>query len=59
MVADEDLLDSGGPKRDAIDTDYKAKIVWLCLVGTELIFFTAGPKVLHFSFVTKTVLTAC
>lgn len=59
MVADEDLLDSGAPKHDANDTEYEAKIVWLCLAGTELIFFTAGPKVLHFSFVTKTVLTAC
>lgn len=57
VVANEYLLDSGGPKHDANDTEEKVEIV-LGLAGTELIFFPAVHKVLCLGSVTKTALTA-
>lgn len=57
VVADEYLLDSGGPEHDANDTEEKVEIV-LGLAGTELIFFPAVHEVLCLGSVTKTALTA-
>lgn len=57
VMADEYLLDGGGPEHDANYTEQKVEIVQ-GLAGRELIFFPAVYKVLHLGFVTKPGLTA-
>lgn len=57
VVADEYVLDSGGPEHYENYTEQKVEIVQ-DLAETELIFFTAAHKVLCLGFVTKTARTA-
>lgn len=56
-MADDHLLDCGGPEHDANYTKLKVEIVQ-GLAGRELIFFTAVHKVLCLGFVTKPGMTA-
>lgn len=57
VMADEYLLDCGGPEHDANYTGQKVEIVQ-GLAGRQVIFFTAVHKVLCLGFVTKPVLMA-
>lgn len=56
-MADEHVLDSGGPEHHENDAEQKVEILQ-GLAETELIFFTAAHKVLCLGFVTKTAPTA-